>query len=54
MSTKFLKFLFDESGSPLIEYALIALLISTVIVGSSTFIGTKIATSLLPAANNLS
>lgn len=36
------RFLFDESGATSIEYALIAVLISIVIIGGATMIGTTL------------
>ncbi|WP_296084673.1 Flp family type IVb pilin [uncultured Agrobacterium sp.] len=57
MTTIFARFLKDESGATAIEYGLIAGLISVLIIGSVTTIGTKlqtifstIDTKLAPAA----
>ena len=44
----------NEAGATAIEYALVATLISILIVGSVTSIGTKISTKFFqPIANNL-
>lgn len=44
MTTIFARFLKDESGATAIEYGLIAGLISVLIIGSVTTIGTKLST----------
>lgn len=58
MTTIFARFLKDESGATAIEYGLIAGLISVMIIGSVTTIGTKLSTifssidtKLVPAAS---
>ncbi|MDB5572351.1 MAG: Flp/Fap pilin component [Hyphomicrobiales bacterium] len=44
MRNKFLSFLQDDSGATAIEYGLIAGLISVVIIGAVTLIGTNLTT----------
>ncbi len=43
----------DESGSTAMEYALIGGLISIIIVGSATAIGTKLSAKFTPISGNL-
>lgn len=44
MRSLFHRFIADEGGATVIEYAVIASLVSIVIVGGATAIGTKIST----------
>lgn len=48
------KFAKDESGATAIEYGLIAGLISVVIIGAVTALGTKLSNQFTKIANNLS
>ena len=51
---RFLTQLFkDESGATAIEYGLIAALISVVIIGAVSTIGTKLNTTFLQIGNSL-
>lgn len=50
----FRSFLRDDGGSTVIEYAMIGALISIIIVGALTAMGTKISVKFLqPISNNL-
>ena len=51
--TTFSAFLRDETGATSIEYALIAGLISLVIIGSLTAIGTKLSSKFSQVSGNL-
>ncbi len=53
MTNVFCKLLRDESGATAIEYGLIAALISVVIIGAVTTIGTKLNTTFLQIGNSL-
>ncbi|HEX7967775.1 MAG TPA: Flp family type IVb pilin [Stellaceae bacterium] len=48
------KFLRDESGATAIEYGLIAALISVVIIGAVTLVGTNLSTTFQNIATSLS
>jgi pilus assembly protein Flp/PilA len=52
--TKFARFLKDESGATAIEYGMIVALISVLIIGSVTIIGTKLSTAFSTVASALS
>jgi len=47
------KFLRDESGATAIEYGLIAALISVVIIGAVSSVGTKLTTTFTTVAGSL-
>ena len=54
MKNLFVRFVREENGQDLIEYALLAGLIALVAVGSITLIGTNVDTKLGAVANCLS
>jgi len=48
------RFLADESGATVLEYAMIGFFLSIVILGATRIIGTKLSSAYyLPVANNL-
>ena len=47
------RFLKDESGATAIEYGLIAALISVVIIGAATAVGTALSTTFNSVATSL-
>ena len=48
------RFLADESGATVLEYAMIGVFLSIVILGATRIIGTKLSAAYyLPVANNL-
>lgn len=49
----FSRFLKDEAGATAIEYGLLAALISVVIIGAVTTIGTKLNTAFTTIASSL-
>lgn len=49
----FTRFLKDESGATAIEYGLLAALISVVIIGTVTIIGTKLSANFSNISTNL-
>jgi pilus assembly protein Flp/PilA len=53
MKSAFTRFLKDESGATAIEYGLLAALISVVIIGAVTSIGTKLNAKFNIIAGNL-
>ncbi len=53
MNKIFARFVKDESGATAIEYGLIAALISVVIIGAVTTLGTKLSGTFTKVANNL-
>lgn len=53
MKTLFSRFVADQSGATAIEYGLIAGLISVVIIGAVTTLGTNIKNKFLVIGNNL-
>ncbi len=53
MRTLFVRFIKDQSGATAIEYGLIAALISVVIIGVLTTIGTNLNTKFTSVANAL-
>ncbi|HEY4115635.1 MAG TPA: Flp family type IVb pilin [Rhizomicrobium sp.] len=53
MSNLFSRFVRDESGATAIEYGLIAALISVVIIGAVTALGTGLQTTFSTVANKL-
>jgi len=54
MKTLFTRFAKDESGATAIEYGLIAALISVVIIGAVTTVGTSLKTTYNTVATKLS
>jgi pilus assembly protein Flp/PilA len=54
MKSIFSRFANDESGATAIEYGLIAALISVVIIGAITAIGTKLNTTFTSVSTGLS
>ena len=53
MSTTFIRFLADDRGQGLVEYALIIALVSIVAVAALQFLGTKANNTLNNAAGTL-
>lgn len=53
MSKLVLRFLSDETGATAIEYGLIAALISVVIIGAATAVGTNLSTTFNTIATKL-
>ena len=53
MSKLFARFVKDESGATAIEYGLIAALISVVIIGVLTTLGTRLNTKFTSISDNL-
>lgn len=53
MNKIFARFVKDESGATAIEYGLIAALISVVIIGAVTTLGTKLSGTFSKVAGNL-
>ena len=53
MKTLFSRFANDESGATAIEYGLIAALISVVIIGAVTLVGTNLTTKFNAVAAGL-
>ena len=54
MMTKLKRFVSDESGATAIEYGLIAALISVVIIGAVTLVGTNLSNTFQTIATKLS
>ena len=54
MKSLFARFVKDQSGATAIEYGLIAGLISVVIIGAVTQIGSRASAKFQAVANNLS
>ncbi len=52
--TRIRRFVESERGTTSIEYALIAIIVSIVIVGGSTAIGTKLSRTFANVSGNLS
>jgi pilus assembly protein Flp/PilA len=48
-----MSFITDEGGAPAIEYGLLASLISVVIIGAVTAIGTSLSTTFETVSNEL-
>ena len=53
MKSIFSRFAHDESGATAIEYGLIAALISVVIIGAITAVGTKLSTTFNSVSGQL-